>query len=155
MATYTMKFGGTSVGTPESIAAVADIVKSTLDEGHRVVVVVSAMGGVTDMLLRSMDAARRGDKWEYQSLNDKIRHKHEEVANLLLEPTPRREKLLTSITRLMDEHLHLCQAENILGEYTQRITDSVVSFGERMSSRLVAAVLQERGVDAKQMDATQ
>jgi bifunctional aspartokinase / homoserine dehydrogenase 1 len=155
MATYTMKFGGTSVGTPEAIAAVADIVKATLDDGHRVVVVVSAMGGVTDMLLRSMDAARRGDKWEYQSLNDKIRHKHEEVANLLLDPNPRREKLLNAVTRLLDDHLQLCQAVNILGEYTPRILDSVVSFGERMSSRLVAAVLQERGIEAQQVDATQ
>ncbi len=154
MKTITMKFGGTSVGSPEAIATVADIVRAERERGNRVVVVVSAMGGVTDMLLRSVQAAVEGDKWEYQSLNNKIRDRHEEVLNLLLEPGKRRERVLQQISALLKEHDELCQAVNILSELTPRILDSVVSFGERLSSRVIAAVMQAQGVDAQQFDAT-
>ena len=149
-----MKFGGTSVGSPESIATVADIVRAERERDNRVVVVVSAMGGVTDMLLRSVRGAVEGDKWEYQSLNNKIRERHEEVLNLLLEPGKRRERVLQQVSALLKEHEELCQAVNILGELTPRILDGVVSFGERLSSRVIAAVMQERGVRAQQFDAT-
>ena len=154
MKTITMKFGGTSVGSPEAIATVADIVRAERERGNRVVVVVSAMCGVTDMLLRSVQAAVEGDKWEYQSLNNKIRDRHEEVLNLLLEPGKRRERVLQQISALLKEHDELCQAVNILSELTPRILDSVVSFGERLSSRVIAAVMQAQGVDAQQFDAT-
>lgn len=154
MKTLTMKFGGTSVGSPEAIGLVAGIVQSELAAGNRVAVVVSAMSGVTDMLIRSIDAAVRGDRWEYQQLNGKIRERHEEVLHLLLEADALREETLVKVHKLMDEHLELCQAVNILGEKTARILDMAVSFGERLSSRVVTAVLRERGVDAKQFDAT-
>lgn len=153
MATYTMKFGGTSVGSPEAIEAVINIVQKQLDAGDRVVVVVSAMGGVTDMLLRSVDAAVRGDRWEYQKLSGKIREKHEEVLNQLMEPSDLREKTFERIDRLLAEHTELCQAVNILGEVTPRIRDAMVSFGERLSSRVIAAVMQGRGINSQQFDA--
>jgi len=154
MNTITMKFGGTSVGNPEAIAQVAKIVSAERARGSRVVVVVSAMGGVTDMLLRSVRAAVAGDKWEYQLLSNGMRDKHEEVINLLLEPSQERERALQQVDALLNHHEEICQAVNILGEVTPRILDAVVSIGERLSSRVVTAVLSEQGVAAQQFDAT-
>lgn len=151
----TMKFGGTSVGSPEAIAQVADIIEAELAAGEQVAVVVSAMSGVTDMLIRSIKSAREGDKWEYLSLSGKIRDKHEEAINTLIVPGAQREGILQMVHDLLDEHVRLCEAIHTLNEATPRITDSIVSFGERLSSRVIAAVLQGRGVNARQYDSSQ
>ncbi|MCU0513259.1 MAG: aspartate kinase [Anaerolineae bacterium] len=155
MHNITMKFGGTSVGTSEAIDNAVSIVQQSLNAGHRVAVVVSAMSGVTDMLLKSVRAAVAGDKWGYLTLSDEIRQKHLDVVHDLIAPGERREALLTALGQLLQQHADLCEAINILGEATPRISDAVVSFGERLSARLVAAVLQERGVNAQAYDATQ
>lgn len=137
------------------MAQVTAIVREALDDGNRVTVVVSAMGGVTDMLHKAVYAAVRGDKWEYNRLTEGIREKHEETLNLLLEANDRREETLKQVTRLLDELSRLCQAVTILNEVTPRLLDMVVSFGERLSSRVLTAVMQERGIHARQFDATQ
>ncbi len=154
MRTITMKFGGTSVGSPEAITNVADIVQATANDDTRVVIVVSAMGGTTDMLLDSVRAASKGDRWEFQNLSGKIKDRHEEVLDILLKPSERRELMMETLHGLLTRHLELCQAVTVLGEVTPRILDAVVSLGEQLSSRVVAAVLQERGMRAKQFDAT-
>jgi len=154
MKTITMKFGGTSVGSPEAIANVVEIVQAEREAGNRVTVVVSAMGGVTDKLIKSVDAALRGDKWEYRRLNGKILEQHEEVLALLMKPGEPREDIKEEINTLLARHLEICNGVNILSEITPRIMDAAVSLGERMSSRLVAAVMQANGIDALQVDAT-
>lgn len=155
MQTITMKFGGTSVGSPEAISQVADIITAQTQVGDRVAVVVSAMNGVTDALLQSVKAATQEDRWGYLSLSQRIRDRHEEAVNLLIAPGPEREALLADIYALLDQHVELCEAIKILGEASPRITDAIVSFGERLSSRLVAAVLRHRGVAAEAYDAGQ
>ena len=69
----TMKFGGTSVGSAEAIEQVAAIIEGELADENQVAVVVSAMSGVTDMLLDSVQKAILGDKWGYLSLSQDIR----------------------------------------------------------------------------------
>lgn len=155
MRTITMKFGGTSVGSPEAIAQAAGIILRQARGGDRVAVIVSAMSGVTDALLQSVAAATQEDKWGYLSLSQRIRDRHEEVANLLLPPGPAREALLEDIHALLNHHVELCEAIKILGEASPRITDAIVSFGERLSSRLVAAILRHRGALAEAYDAGQ
>ncbi len=153
MVRYTMKFGGTSVGSPEAISNVVEIVRSEVTKGNQVTVVVSAMGGVTDKLVKSIYAAVERDKWEFQKLNTKIKEQHEEVLDWLLVPSKRREETHQQVTRLLEKHLELCNAVSILGEVTPRILDAAVSLGERLSSRVVAAVLAENDVPAQQFDA--
>ena len=154
MKTLTMKFGGTSVGSPEALTNVVKIVRETVEAGDRLVVVVSAMSGVTDMLLNSVQMAAVGDKWEYTQLSRKMRDKHEEAINRLMPATQAREQIILEINKLLDQHLELCDAIHILGEVTPRVMDAVVSFGERLSSRMIAALLREQGVDARQYDAS-
>lgn len=144
----TMKFGGTSVGSIEAIQNVVDIVQNAHASDPHLAIVLSAMGGVTDDLVRSVQYAIDGNRWGYRSTSDAIRDRHEDVANHLLKAGPRRRQTLETIHRLLDYHLELCDAILILGEATPRIRDAVVSLGERMSSPLLAAILAENGLPA-------
>jgi aspartate kinase len=150
-----MKFGGTSVGSVDAILNVVDIVQDTQQQGHQAIVVVSAMAGVTDGLLKSVRLAAAGDRWGYLSLSQELRDKHIETINQLLPPNGAREKLLTEINGLLDQHAEFCQAVSILGEATPRIKDAVVSFGERLSSRVVAAAMRQQNLNANAYDAGQ
>lgn len=153
MKTITMKFGGTSVGSPEAIANLVGIVKSAREEGNRVIVVVSAMAGVTDQLLASVKMAASGNKWGYLSTASKLRDRHDDALNILVPPGEVREKALLQTKTLLDEYTEICQAVSILGEETPRISDAIVAYGERLSSRLVAAALKSQGIEAAAFDA--
>lgn len=151
----TMKFGGTSVGSAEAIDKVATIIAEQLEEDSDLAIIVSAMAGVTDLLIQSVAKAVNSDKWGYLSIAQDIRDKHEDAINQLIRAGALRESVLARINALVDKHIELCEAINILGEATPRIKDSIISFGERLSSRVVAAVLQERGINAQAFDAGQ
>jgi aspartokinase/homoserine dehydrogenase 1 len=153
MAVITMKFGGTSVGSPEAIQNVVGIVSEAAGRGDQVVVVVSAMSGVTDALIHSVREAASGNRWAYLSAAQKLRDRHEEALNMFTTPGRDREKTAGEITAILGQHTELCQAVAILGESTPRITDAVVSFGERMSARMVAAALRGSGLRAQAFDA--
>ncbi|MDX2162739.1 MAG: aspartate kinase [bacterium] len=155
MALVTMKFGGTSVGSPEAIQNVVHIVAEAVQRGDQVIVVVSAMSGVTDALIGSVADAANGSKWGYLSCNNKLRDRHVEAVNLLTAPGKNRDQATHEIDTLLRQHIDLCQAVNVLGEATPRISDSVVAFGERLSSRLVAAALRTHGLNAAAYDASQ
>ncbi len=153
MSRLTMKFGGTSVGSPEAISSVTRIVQREVNAGSQVIVVVSAMSGVTDTLLAAARMAVEGNRWGYLSSAEALRERHIEAANRLLPPNGVRQKATQDTGALIDEFTQVCQAVNILGELTPRILDAVVSFGERLSSRLVAAALREQGITAQAFDA--
>ncbi|MDZ4765603.1 MAG: aspartate kinase [Chloroflexota bacterium] len=153
MKTVTMKFGGTSVGSPEAIGNLVSIVSDARTAGERIIVVVSAMSGVTDQLLASVRAAAEGKRWDYLAAAQKLRDRHDEVLNLLTQPGADRDAVRTEIAAMMEQHGELCSAVSILGEATARIIDAVVSYGERMSSRVVAAALRRANVRAQAYDA--
>ncbi len=155
MALFTMKFGGTSVGSPEAIRNVVGIVQHEIALGNQVVVVVSAMSGVTDTLLKAARMAAEGNRWGYLSSAQKLRDRHNEAINRLLPPNNRRDQLLNQMNILIDEFVQVCQAINILGELTPRIIDSIVSFGERLSCRVVAAALKTNEINAEAFDASE
>ncbi len=155
MSLVTMKFGGTSVGSPEAITNVVNIIAESVSRGDRVIVVVSAMSGVTDALLGSVKDAASGSKWGYLSVNNKLRDRHIEAINLLTSPGRGRDSVIQDIDNLLKQHIELCQAVNVLGEATPRISDAVVSFGERLSSRVVAAALKQNGLNGAAYDASQ
>jgi bifunctional aspartokinase / homoserine dehydrogenase 1 len=148
-----MKFGGTSVGDTDAIEQVIRIISQATAEGTPLAVVVSAMSGTTDTLVRTVEAARTGDRWGYLSRNRDIRTRHEEVVHQFIPPGERRNAILREIDALMAQHITWCDAVNILRESTPRITDATVALGERLSSRVIAAALQEHGVNARQFDA--
>ncbi len=154
MARLTMKFGGTSVGSPEAIGQVVQIIKDQRAAGNELTIVVSAMSGVTDMLLESAKAAAAGDKTAYTAVNHRLREKHEAVISALIASPAARQAISEQVHELLGGHLELCDAVQILGEATPRILDALVSFGERLSSRVIAAILSTQGLPAGQYDAS-
>jgi aspartokinase/homoserine dehydrogenase 1 len=154
LATITMKFGGTSVGSVEAITNVVAITKRDLKAGNKVLLVVSAMSGVTDGLLNVCKMAVNGDKWGYLSEAQKLRERHEDTLNALVGPGKARDSVALALNKLIDEVVEICHAVNILSEASPRIKDAIVSYGERLSARLVAAALVENGINSKAMDAT-
>jgi aspartate kinase len=123
------KFGGTSMGTAASIREVAKVV---LQEPKRKVIVVSALGGVTDVLIMLGEAAEKKEKWQDEFA--KLKSRHEELIaelNITLD-------LSVHFTTLSD----LLSGIEMLGELSLRTRDQLLSFGERMSSEILSIYLK-------------
>jgi aspartokinase/homoserine dehydrogenase 1 len=152
--TLVMKFGGTSVGTPDAMAQAALIVQEERPRWKRLVVIVSALAGVTNLLLEGAHRAVGGDLTDCANTEWRLRRMHGDLAEALLTSPNRRDGVKWEIDRLIADFVNLCKAVNVVGEASPRALDAVASLGERMSVRLVAAVLQDRGVAAEWVEAT-
>ena len=154
--TLVMKFGGTSVGTPEAFRQVASIIASNRDEWSRIVVVTSAMAGVTNLLLEGAVQAVNSKTESIYQIAQRLRTAHQEVLEALLAADlARQAQVRQEINYLVGEFVNLCQAIAVLGEATPRALDAVAGLGERMSVRLLAAILEVQGVPAQFIEATQ
>lgn len=132
-----LKFGGTSVGTPESLANVRNIVESQTEP---CVVVVSALGGLTDRLIATAEMAAQGDS-TYQQEFDGICARHRHVAESVV-PSGFLGDAWDAIKVLLDELSTIFKAISLLGELSERSRDLVVSYGERMSHIIVTAMIK-------------
>jgi len=147
MKTLIMKFGGTSVGSAEAIARSAEIVRATRQEWPASAVIVSAMSGVTDILLEGAQRAATGDEQTFRALANDLRAKHQTALEGLVEA----EQIMhvqEKIERHVREFEDLCHAVTVLGEASPRTLDAIVSLGERMNIHLMCARLQHIGLDA-------
>ena len=146
-----MKFGGTSVQDAAAILRTLAVVKGRRDAGLEPVVVVSAMARVTDQLIATAAAAGRTDKHAALGLSMKLRERHLDVAAELLgrEIGPIADKLHIKFDELDD----LLRGIAAVGELTPRTNDLVISFGERMSSILVAHAFEHHGLSSAHVDA--
>lgn len=149
-----MKFGGTSVADEAAIAKVVGIVQSTLDgSADRVVVVVSAMGGVTDLLHDGVMSAASGDAPRYHANASVLIDRHQRVASALLGSDAA--AVMVDVAGMIDDYIRFCDSMRVLGEVTPRALDYTMGLGERMSARLVAGALCNAGVQARAVDATE
>jgi aspartate kinase len=148
-----MKFGGTSVGSVEAIRSLCDIVRRA-QEQHEVVVVVSAMSGVTDALVGAARAAADGNTGDLGELRGRVLRRHMEAAEQL-SGANEHEQLVPQISTLLGNVVQLCEAIAVLGELTPRALDVISGQGERCSVRLVAAALRGVGLQAQAIDATE
>jgi aspartate kinase len=155
MATLMMKFGGTSVGSPEAIAQAADIVLTTAREWERLVVVVSAMSGVTNALSQGARTAASGDNRTYREIHTNLKNLHQNAIDVLLPSGGERAELTTVMDKFLEEFSTLCHSVYILGEVTPRAMDTIMALGERINARILAAVLRDRGGQSKAIDATE
>jgi len=147
-----MKFGGTSVESATAIDRVAKIVTGRLQE--RPVVVVSAMSKITDQLVAMSKAAGAGDKDKAIELSLAARERHYQAVSDLLHHesfTPLHEELEQDFNGL-DE---LLRGISAVGELTPRTTDNVLSFGERVNAKIVAAGFEARGLKTQAVDSRQ
>lgn len=134
-----LKFGGSSVGTPESILQVKQIVESQQSE---VIVVVSALGGVTDKLIGMAKMASAGDKG-YMDEFEALSNRHEQMIRTVIPSGTSRKTTLYRRTRaLLAELQNICEGLYLLRDMSPNMEDTVVSYGERLSSLIVAALIE-------------
>jgi aspartokinase/homoserine dehydrogenase 1 len=148
-----MKFGGTSVGDASCIARVCEIVKQASRE-YSVLVVVSAMSGVTNRLIEAATQAESGERDNAALLIDTLRKQHHVALNALIHNVTTSKRLSARIEELLSEANRLCEGTALIRELTPRTRDSVSSLGERLSAPLVAAALEELGVTTEAIEAT-
>src|SRR5271165_52159 len=153
MSLVVMKFGGTSVEDPAAIRRTAAIVAGRVAQGKCPVVVVSAMAKVTDQLLRAAAAAATGDRIGALAISSRLRCRHRDTASALVKNQADIAALQNLIDQKFDSLDEILRGLAAILELTPRISDLIVSYGERISSRIVAAAFRERGIDAAHVDA--
>jgi aspartokinase/homoserine dehydrogenase 1 len=149
-----MKFGGSSVNDSACIAKVAEIIEAAASDSD-VVVVVSAMRGVTDLLIESATQSEVGNHHRVSAIFQELLQRHESAANALIHSADRRQGISRKIHELIQQADNLCQEFLIQQKLTLRARDSISGFGERLSAPLVAAALEERGLRSHAIDATE
>jgi len=147
-----MKFGGTSVEDAQAIQRTAGIVRERRERGLEAVVVVSAMAKVTDLLLSAAAAAGRGDKAGALAIGSRLRHRHIDTSTALLE-AERFVRVQQTLHQEFDALDDLLRGIAAVGELTPRTNDLVVSFGERLSSRMIAEAFDQHGLHGTHVDA--
>ena len=153
MSLVVMKFGGTSVEDPAAIGRTAAIVAGRVAQGNQAVVVVSAMAKVTDQLLRAAAAASLGDRTGALAISSRLRSRHRDTAAALVQNPADIAALIDFIDQKFDQLDEVLRGLAAILELTPRISDLIVSFGERVSSRIVAQAFSERSIDAVHVDA--
>ncbi len=149
-----MKFGGTSVGDASCIGKVIEIIRSASRDSN-VVVVVSAMSGVTNKLVEAATQSEAGDHSPVGAIFEELRQQHQAAASALIHSAEERSRIDRKMKELFQEGDRLCQGTILLRELTLRARDSISSLGERLSAPLVAAALADRGVPSEAIEATE
>lgn len=150
-----MKFGGTSMGGHDAIRQCARIITEHFDQGHQVLTVVSAMSGVTDLLKKTAKASGEGDEAAHIASIGEIRIRHYDTLGLLITQDAIRIAVLAEIDGLLDTLTAMCHSMAVLKDVTPRGMDLIMSFGERLSARVLAAHLNDLGYKALRIDATE
>jgi bifunctional aspartokinase / homoserine dehydrogenase 1 len=155
MGTLVMKFGGTSVGSADAIRSTAEIVRVGQQSWSRVVVVASAMSGVTDALLKGAHTAASGDANTFKAIAQELRAKHLKALDDLVKQPEHAAVGRATVEVYLSEFESLCHAVNVLGEASPRALDAISSLGERMSIQLIAAYLKSIGAAAQAIESSE
>ncbi len=146
-----LKFGGTSVGTVESINQVIQILQENLNEGYKIAVVYSAMGGVTNRLIEIGKLAATSDL-EYLQLLKLVEDRHFAAVRGLID-VKNQSSAIAKVKGLLNELEDLLRGVFLIKELSARTNDFIISFGERLSTTIVTEALKNRGIEADYLDA--
>ncbi len=138
-----MKFGGTSVASGENIRRVAKIVAGTIKNEYRVVVVVSALAGITNLLVEEADQARKKDEKQIQEFTRKLVEKHVATATKAIGNKNIQKEVEKAIKKTVSELEKVLIGICYVGEITPKSRDYVMSFGERLSAPIVWGALKD------------
>ncbi len=141
-----MKFGGTSISNGENIKRVSRIIHGNASEGHELVVVVSALDGVTEQLIEAAKRARRDDLEYVERFVSKLMKRHRTVAEESIEDRNVLVRVLSDIEDIAGELDRILIGVSYLGETTPRSMDAVLSFGERLSAIIIWGTLEVLGL---------
>ncbi len=132
-----LKFGGTSVGSVESILSLKKIVEGQSD---RVVVVVSALGGITDKLIATSQMAMKGDE-AYKTEFEMMVERHHSMINAVIMDAEKHSRLTTLVDGLLEELRSIYHGVYLIRDLSPKTQAAIVSYGERLSSRIVATLI--------------
>ena len=140
-----IKYGGTSISAAKDIQAVATHLNE-LSKKNQIVVVCSAISGTTDDLIEISESIKKENKSKAEQLASKITNRHKQLAKETIKKSDVRKKLLVKLDEDFAELLALIDGMVLLGEVTSRTMDYLISFGERLSIKLVSAAVNDSGV---------
>ncbi len=143
------------MGSGEAFRQAAAIVREQAAAWDRVVVVVSAMSGVTDALVRGARTAAAGDGETYGAIAAELRARHRDVVGALPSLDGEGAALLADVDGVLDAFATFCRSVHVLGEATPRAMDAISSLGERLSAGILAALLRRQGCPSQAVDARQ
>ncbi len=133
-----LKFGGTSVGSVESLKNVEQIVNGSNEE---MVIVVSAFGGITDLLIATATAAHKGCDTYRETLDKMIIRHHDMIDGIV--PVQRRAELKTKLQPLFDDLCNIYTGIYLIRDLSPKTMDTIVSYGERLSSTIISYILND------------
>src|SRR5436309_6334601 len=139
-----LKFGGTSVGNAANIRKISCIIEEA-SKKEKIIAVVSAFGGVTDLLLQAAKKAAEG-KEEYKDLLTSVEQRHLQVVKELV-PVVKQSSALSLVKKLFNEIDDICNGIFLLNELTERTTDKVLSYGELISSQIISIAMHAAGIE--------
>lgn len=148
-----LKFGGTSVGSVESIKQVIQIIDNHRHNGNQIAVVFSAMGGITNQLIEIGRMATTGET-DYMELVRRIEDRHFNVVKALI-PVKEQSKVFAHVRGIVNELEDLLRGVSLIRELTPRTHDLITSFGERLSTTVITECVKSRGIPAQFCDARQ
>ncbi|GAB3642371.1 bifunctional aspartate kinase/homoserine dehydrogenase I [Spirosoma arcticum] len=148
---HILKFGGTSVGSVESIKQVIAILENHRQNGDEIAVVLSAMGGVTNQLIEIGRMAITGET-DYMELVRRIEDRHFNVVKALI-PVKEQGKVVAHVRGIINELEDLLRGVSLIRELTLRTHDLITSFGERLSTTIIAECVKSAGITAQFLDA--
>src|SRR6186997_1169695 len=144
-----LKFGGSSVKNAENISKVISIINKKVNAG-KAIVVVSALGGITDILLECSKLASEGNE-SYKEKLVEAEQRHLQTAKELI-PITRQSSVLSQVKTMCNEIEDICNGIFLLGELSDRTKDRVVSYGELLSSYIIAAKLKTETGECEWVD---
>jgi len=140
-----IKYDGTSISSAKDIRVISKHL-SLLSKKHRIVIVCSATSGTTDDLLEISESIKKENKVTAERLASKIINRHKQLAKQTVKKLDVQKKLLTKFDQDFTELLALIDGMVLLGEVTPRTMDYLISFGERLSVKLVSSAINDLGV---------
>ncbi len=146
-----LKFGGTSVGSVESIKQVIQILEKNISNGERTAVVFSAMGGATNRLIEIGRMAAAGNQ-EYFELLKVVEERHFATIRGLIN-VKQQSSTFASVKGLFNELEDILRGVSLIRELTDRTLDLIMSFGERLSTTIITEALKNRNLKAEFCDA--
>ncbi len=133
-----MKFGGTSVGSVESILSLKHIVEA---QNEPVIVVVSALGGITDRLLATSRLALQGDEqWKLEF--EQMRQRHRDMVEAVIDDTEKKKRLWTLLDDMFEQLRSIYYGVYLIHDLSPKTEATIVSYGERLSSHIVANLIE-------------
>jgi len=139
-----IKYGGTSISTSKDIQAVATYLNQ-LSKKDQIVVVCSAVSGTTDDLIEISESIKKENKSKAEQLASKIINRHKQLAKQTIKKSDLQKKLVAKLDQDFSELLALIDGMVLLGEVTPRSMDYLISFGERLSMKLISSAINDLG----------